>query len=126
MIWFKMGAFTPICFIEIFLFVPRLFHAYYIMLTFSSYKQFFLDNSTCKLDTFHDNFENFIEFVGREAFDVLGTGIEVASNVGEYGEMCVDGSGIAFKDFKIRFLSRQTEPNTLVFSDSVVEYGLNS
>lgn len=114
-----MGAFTPICFIEIFLFVPRLFHAYYIMLTFSSYKQFFLDNSTCKLDTFHDNFEDFVEFVGGEAFDVFGAGIKVASDVGEDGEMGVDGGCITFEDFKIRFLSRQPE---LIRSSSMMAW----
>lgn len=76
--------------------------------------------------SFHDDFEDFVEFVGGEAFDVFGSGIEVASYVSEDGEMGVDGGCIAFEDFKIRFLSRQTEPNTLVISDGVVEDGLNS
>lgn len=31
----------------------------------------------------HDYLQHFIEFVGGEAFDVLGTGFEVASDVGE-------------------------------------------
>lgn len=39
-----MGAFTPICFIEIFLFVPRLFHAYYITLNLISSKHFLVNS----------------------------------------------------------------------------------
>ena len=38
-----------------------------------------------ELDAFHDNFENFVEFVGGEAFDILGANIEVAPDVGEDG-----------------------------------------
>ena len=30
--------------------------------------------------SFHDDFEDFVEFVGGEALDVLGAGIEVASD----------------------------------------------
>lgn len=33
------------------------------------------------LNIFHDDFEEFIELVGGEAFDVFGAGIEVASDV---------------------------------------------
>lgn len=38
-----MGAFTQINFIDIRIFVPQLFHACYITLTFSGYKQFLDD-----------------------------------------------------------------------------------
>lgn len=38
-----------------------------------------------ELDAFHDNFENLIEFVGGEAFDILSASIEVAPHVGEDG-----------------------------------------
>lgn len=36
-----------------------------------------------EFDTFHDDFEDFVEFVGRKAFDVTGAVIEVAPNVSE-------------------------------------------
>lgn len=49
----------------------------------------------------HDDFENFVEFTGGEAFDVLRASIEVVSNVGEDSEVCVDRGGITFADFKI-------------------------
>lgn len=54
----------------------------------------------------HYDFKDFVEFVGGEAFDVFGAGIEFASDVGENGEMGVDRSGIAFEDFKIRLAGR--------------------
>ena len=54
----------------------------------------------------HDDFKDFVELVGREAFDVLGAGVEVATNVGEYGEMCIDRGGIPFEDIKISLASR--------------------
>lgn len=76
--------------------------------------------------SFHDDFEDFIDLVGGKAFDVLGAGFEVASDVGEDGEMSVDRSGISFEDSKVCVTSRQTEPNTLIISDGVVEDGLNS
>ena len=79
-----------------------------------------------ELNASHYYFEDFVKFVGGKAFDVLGSGIEVASYVSEDGKMSIDGGCIAFEDFKIRFLSRQTEPNTLVISDGVVENGLDS
>ena len=85
-----------------------------------------LDKLHIALNSFHDDFEDFIELVGGEAFDVLCAGIEVASDVGEDGEMSIDRSGISFKDFKVCVASRQTEPNTLVISDCMVEYCLNS
>lgn len=56
--------------------------------------------------SFHDDFEDFIELVGGEMCDILSPGIEVASDVGENGEMDVDGSGITFEDFKICFAGR--------------------
>lgn len=40
--------------------------------------------------SFHYEFEDFIEFVGGEAFDVFGAGIEVAPNVGEDSEVGID------------------------------------
>lgn len=78
------------------------------------------------LDASHYDFEDFIELVGGEAFDVIGAGIKVASDVSEDSEMCVDRSGIAFEDFEVRVTGRQTESNTLVISDCMVEDGLNS
>lgn len=51
----------------------------------------------------HDDFENFVEFTGGEAFGVLRADIEVASDVGEDSEVCVDRGGITFADFKICF-----------------------
>lgn len=50
-----MGAFTQISFIDISIFVPRLFHACYITLTFSSYKQF--------VDGYHADSEIYSEAV---------------------------------------------------------------
>ena len=38
-----------------------------------------------ELDAFHDGFEDFVEFVGGEAFDILSASIEVASDIGEDG-----------------------------------------
>lgn len=76
--------------------------------------------------SFHDDFEDFVEFVGGEAFDVFGAGIKVASDVGEDGEVSVDRSGISFEDFKVCVAGRQTEPNTLIISDGVVENGLDA
>lgn len=78
------------------------------------------------LNPLHDDFENFVELICGEALDVLGTGIEVASDVGEYGEVGIDRGGIAFEDFKVCVAGRQTEPNTLIIGDGVVENGLNS
>lgn len=49
-----------------------------------------------------------------EAFDVVGAGIEVASDVSEDDEVGIDRGGIAFEDFKIGLTGRQSEPNTLV------------
>ena len=43
-------------------------HVNFTMLSFSSVLYFSL----------HDDFEDFVEFVGGEAFDVFGAGIEVA------------------------------------------------
>lgn len=56
--------------------------------------------------TLHDNLEDFIELVGWEAFDILGTSIEVAPNVGEYSEVGIDRGGVAFEDFKIGLAGR--------------------
>ena len=39
-----------------------------------------LDKLHIALNSFHDDFEDFIELVGWEALDVLGAGIEVASD----------------------------------------------
>lgn len=79
-----------------------------------------------ELDASHYDFEDFVEFVGRKPFDVLGAGIELTSDVSEYSEMGVDGGGITFEDFKVCVTGRQTKPNTLVLSDGMVEDGLNS
>lgn len=51
----------------------------------------------------HDYLQHLVEFVGGEAFDVFGAGIEVASDVGEYGEVGIDRGGVTFEDFKIHF-----------------------
>lgn len=59
-----------------------------------------------ELDTSHYDFENFIELVGGEAFDVIGAGFEVASDVGENSEMGVDRGDIPFEDFKISLAGR--------------------
>ena len=40
--------------------------------------------------SFHYYFEDFVEFFGEEAFDVIGAGIEVTSDVSEDGEVGVD------------------------------------
>lgn len=58
------------------------------------------------LNPFHDYLQHFVEFVGGEAFDVLGASIEVSSDVSEDGEMGVDRGGVALEDFKIRFVGR--------------------
>lgn len=79
-----------------------------------------------ELSTSHYYFEDFVELISGEAFDVFGAGIKVASDVGENGEVSVDRSGISFEDFKVCVAGRQTEPNTLIISDGVVEDGLNS
>lgn len=42
-----------------------------------------------ELEAFHDDCEDFVELVGGETFDVLGTGIEVTTDVGEYSEVSV-------------------------------------
>lgn len=72
-----------------------------------------------ELDASHYDFEDFVEFVGGEAFDVICTGIEVASDVSEDGKMSIDGSGIAFEDFKIGLAGGQTKPNTFIVGDGV-------
>ena len=51
--------------------------------------------------SFHYDFEDFVEFVGGEAFDVFGAGIEVAPNVGEDSEVGIDRGGVTFEDFKV-------------------------
>lgn len=61
------------------------------------------------LNTFHDDFENFVEFIGWKPFDVLGAGMEVPSHVGEDGEMGVDGGCIALEDFKLCFSGKLPE-----------------
>lgn len=76
--------------------------------------------------SFHYDFEDFVEFVGGEAFDVFGAGIEVAPNVGEDSEVGIDRGGVTFEDFKICVAGRQTKPNTLVICDGVSEVGLYS
>lgn len=58
------------------------------------------------LETSHYDFEDFVEFVGWEAFDVLCAGIKVSSDMSEDGEMSIDGSGVAFEDFKINLAGR--------------------
>lgn len=40
-----------------------------------------------------------MKLINGEAFDVISTGFEVASDVGEDGEMSIDRSGITFEDF---------------------------
>lgn len=72
------------------------------------------------------DFEDFVEFVGGEAFDVLGASIEVAPEVGENSEVGVDRGRISFEDFKVCVTGWQTEPNTFIVSDGVVEDGLYS
>ena len=79
-----------------------------------------------ELDTSHYDFENFIELVGGEVFDVIGAGFKVATNVGENSEVSMDRGSIALEDFKIGLADRHAEPNTLIISDGVVENGLNS
>lgn len=69
----------------------------------------------------HDYLQHFVEPISGEASDVLGTDIEVVSYVGEDGEVSVDLSSISFEDFKVCVAGRQTEPNTLVISDGMVE-----
>ena len=78
------------------------------------------------LNPFHDYLQYFVEFVGREPLDVLGAGIEVATYVGEDSEVGIGRGSVTFEDFKIRFAGRQTEPNTLIICDGVVEDCLNS
>lgn len=53
------------------------------------------------LDAFHYDFEDLVELVGGEAFDVLGAGIEVPSYVSKDSEVGVDGSCISLEDFKV-------------------------
>lgn len=55
------------------------------------------------LNPFHDDFKDFVELVGGEALDVLGAGVEVASEVGEDGKMSIDRGCIALEDFKIDY-----------------------
>lgn len=49
----------------------------------------------------HNDFKHFIELLGGKSLDVVGAGIEIATDMGEDGEVCINGSGIAFKDFKV-------------------------
>lgn len=51
--------------------------------------------------SFHYDFEDFVEFVGGEAFDVIGASIEVTSNVCEDCDVGVDRGSIPFEDFKV-------------------------
>ena len=76
--------------------------------------------------SFHDDFKDLVELVGGEAFDILGAGFEVATYVGEDGEVGIDRGSITFEDFKIRFLSRQTEPNTFIAGDGMIKNSLDS
>lgn len=78
------------------------------------------------LETSHYDFEDFVEFVGWEAFDVLCAGIKVSSEVSENSEVSIDGGCVTFEDFKISLVGGQSKMNTLVISDCVVEDGLNS
>lgn len=71
-------------------------HVNFTLLSFSSVLYF----------SFHDDFEDFIELVGVEAFDVIGAGFKVATNVGENSEVSIDRGGITFEDFKVRLAGR--------------------
>jgi len=84
-------------------FVPRLFRESDMFLILSSGKQF-LDKLHIALNSFHDDFEDFIELVGGEAFDVLCAGIEVASDVGKNSEVSIDRGGITLRRFQDRSL----------------------
>ena len=59
-----------------------------------------------ELDTSHYDFDNFIELVGGEVFDVIGAGIKVAADVGENSEVSIDRGSIALEDFKIGLAGR--------------------
>lgn len=56
--------------------------------------------------SFHDDFEDSVEFVVLKAFDVFSGALKVAANMGIDDEMEVDRSGIALEDFKICFVGR--------------------
>ena len=59
-----------------------------------------------ELDASHYGFEDFVEFVGGEAFDVLGASIKVASDVSENSKVGIDRDGIPFEDVKIGLAGR--------------------
>ena len=54
----------------------------------------------------HDYFQDLIELVGGEAFDVFGAVIEVSSDVNEDSEVGIERGGVAFEDFKISVAGR--------------------
>lgn len=78
------------------------------------------------LYNFHYYLQYLIEFVGRKALNVLGASIEVSPEVGENSEVGVDRGCISFEDFKVSVTGWQTEPNTFIVGDDVVENGLDS
>lgn len=59
-----------------------------------------------RVNSLHNDFKDFIEFIGRKAFDILDEDIEVAANKRKDRKMCVNRSGIAFKYSKISFADR--------------------
>ena len=75
----------------------------------------------------HDYLQNFVELVGGAVVDVLGTGIEVSSDVSGDGKMGVDRGGITFEDFKDKS-SRVGKPSRIRSSsdDCMVEDSLHS
>ena len=51
--------------------------------------------------SFHYYFEDFVEFVGWESFDILSASIEITPDVSEDSEVGVDKEVIHLEDFKV-------------------------
>lgn len=76
--------------------------------------------------SFHNNFKDFVEFIRRKSLDIFGAGVEIASDMGEDGEVGIDGSGIAFEHFKVDFTAWYAKTDSFIIGNGMVKDCLNT